>query len=375
MKSRFHSSKGLCRRCAERNKTKSSGGECSVCHNKIFERIESLIKLAKIQCSGIGFSSFSVSSKIPREFELGEEALWDRNGVSGALSLKTELNSDLASVLKKELGKEFSPDSPDINILLDFEENRAGVSISPLFLYGHYRKFSRDLSQTKWPCDCKNGCELCGGTLFKYSSVEDLVSKPLLKAFKARNSKFHGAGREDIDARMLGDGRPFVIELEEPMRRDVDLGPLENSINSELSGKVELSRLSFVPPRMVEIVKVARLGKSYRALVQTAEPFPEKMLARIPRRMELKQQTPNRVLHRRSDLERIRSVRIRSCERISGNTFQLIIDTDSGTYVKEFISGDGGRTKPNISNLLGVPAVCAELDVIGIDHSFISGYW
>ena len=31
--------------------------------------------------------------------------------------------------------------------------------------------------------------------------------------FGATASKFHSAGREDIDVRMLGGGRPFVLEL------------------------------------------------------------------------------------------------------------------------------------------------------------------
>ena len=30
---------------------------------------------------------------------------------------------------------------------------------------------------------------------------------------QARECKFHSAGREDIDVRMLGDGRPFALEL------------------------------------------------------------------------------------------------------------------------------------------------------------------
>ncbi|MFH0817467.1 MAG: tRNA pseudouridine(54/55) synthase Pus10, partial [Candidatus Micrarchaeota archaeon] len=281
----------------------------------------------------------------------------------------------LASLLKKSLGKAFSFDSPDIIILLDFEENEVKVSISPLFIYGHYKKFSREISQTKWPCDCRNGCEECKGTMFKYSSVEDLISAPLLNAFKAKSEKFHGAGREDIDARMLGDGRPFVFELEGPLKRNVDLKSLQDSINSEFHEKIELSRLSFAPPKMVETVKMARLEKSYKALVQTTSPISRQKLSKIPRVVKLKQQTPNRVLHRRSDLERLRSVRVTNCKQLGPTSFELTMNTDSGTYVKEFISGDGGRTKPSISELLGVPAVCAELDVIGISHFFVSEYW
>ncbi|RLI48252.1 MAG: hypothetical protein DRO73_09860, partial [Candidatus Thorarchaeota archaeon] len=37
-----------------------------------------------------------------------------------------------------------------------------------------------------------------------------------------------------------------------------------------------------------------------------------------------------------------------------------------GTYIKELISGDDGRTTPSVAELIGIPAVCVELNVVGI---------
>ena len=37
-----------------------------------------------------------------------------------------------------------------------------------------------------------------------------------------------------------------------------------------------------------------------------------------------------------------------------------------GTYIKEAISSDEGRTKPSIAEWVGAPAECIELDVVGI---------
>jgi tRNA pseudouridine synthase 10 len=44
----------------------------------------------------------------------------------------------------------------------------------------------------------------------------------------------------------------------------------------------------------------------------------------------------------------------------------LTIEAESGTYIKELISGDDGRTRPSISEMIGVPCKVAELDVIEI---------
>ena len=45
--------------------------------------------------------------------------------------------------------------------------------------------------------------------------------KPILKIAKSEKSSFHGLGREDIDARCL-DYRPFVIEIEKPIKRKIN---------------------------------------------------------------------------------------------------------------------------------------------------------
>ncbi len=42
-----------------------------------------------------------------------------------------------------------------------------------------------------------------------------------------------------------------------------------------------------------------------------------------------------------------------------------------GLYVKELVSGDEGRTKPNLAENLGVKAKIAELDVIKIEGIII----
>jgi len=40
--------------------------------------------------------------------------------------------------------------------------------------------------------------------------------------------------------------------------------------------------------------------------------------------------------------------------------------TESGTYVKEFISGDNGRTSPSLAAELGVACVVTALDVVRV---------
>jgi len=50
------------------------------------------------------------------------------------------------------------------------------------------------------------------------TSISEEICKSFLHNFKTTESKFSSGGREDIDVRMLGKGRPFVIEIQNPRR-------------------------------------------------------------------------------------------------------------------------------------------------------------
>ena len=81
----------------------------------------------------------------------------------------------------------------------------------------------------------------------------------------------------------------------------------------------------------------------------------------------MSQRTPQRVEHRRADLVRKRTIYWVKAENIGEDTFELTLETESGTYVKEFVSGDEGRTQPNFSDTLGTKCVVETLDVIAIN--------
>jgi tRNA pseudouridine synthase 10 len=84
------------------------------------------------------------------------------------------------------------------------------------------------------------------------------------------------------------------------------------------------------------------------------------------------QQTPARVAHRRADKARERWIEFLAFEELparegeTGALLRVRLRTEHGTYVKEAIHGEGGATRPSLSELLGVACACRELDVIEI---------
>ena len=244
-----------------------------------------------------------------------------------------------------------------------------------VFVEGRYRKLSRDLPQTVFFCpDCKGhprrrrGCQRCEGFgKLTRDSVQELVGWVLGAAFKTRKNKFHGAGREDVNVRMLGQGRSFVVELVNPRQLDVDLAACEAEINRRNEGRLEVLGLHWTEKARVQVIKEAMRAKEYRALVRTSQaPTPEALAGVLACRTPILQRTPSRVAHRRADLERERWIELLRFEPAEADTYEVLLRTQHGTYVKEVISGEGGATQPSLSSLLGVSCECVELDVTAI---------
>ena len=79
--------------------------------------------------------------------------------------------------------------------------------------------------------------------------------------------------------------------------------------------------------------------------------------------LQVNQKTPVRVLHRRSQLVREKFVYGLRASIINNHYMQLFVIASAGTYIKEFVHGDLGRTTPSIGELLKTEADILQLDV------------
>ena len=349
--------------------------DCVVCDN-IFNKLDDGLydKIdAKINQLGVEFDTFLVGSQIPKDIQKRDEELSEKFNL-GVETLKKEVNRLIGLGIWEKYGKEAEFERQDIVFNIDLtKEPKVRIQINPLYIEGKYNKLKRGIPQTKWPCTkCKGrGCEECNGTGKQYpESVEELISEHFLKLTKGREAKFHGAGREDIDVLMLGSGRPFVLEIKEPKIRKLDLAKLEEEINIINEGKTSYHNLHLCERgRKAEIKQSSPdTYKIYQAIVKCDEAYDEDKLEELTQLNEINQQTPLRVLRRRADMVRVKHVLDLSYEIIDDRTFSMKIKTEGGLYIKELISGDDGRSQPNVSDILGVEAVCEQLDVLEVSE-------
>lgn len=235
------------------------------------------------------------------------------------------------------------------------------------YVAGRYRKLSRKLSHTPW---------VLNGERVMDDSIEEILIRNIVHYFCDDKKKvnFMSSGREDVDVRCLGAGRPFVLEIPNAFRSSLpsDLARRMEE-NIDISQKVSVRDLQIVKREELIHIKMGeeQKRKCYRALCQIDIKVTVDILKRLDFQngFEIQQKTPIRVLHRRPLHTRprvVHSLKATVC-RQHKNLIILDIVTQAGTYIKELVHGEFGRTMPSVASLIGQNIDIISLDVVEID--------
>jgi tRNA pseudouridine synthase 10 len=342
--------------------------DCVLCEGLV-EEYEDLAKEVQMALEDYEWDSFLVGTKVPKRVARMEKDLAKPFPSAWVEPLKSEVNREVGRRVE-EASVDF--ETPDITVLVDPEFNTVTVQVRSVYVYGRYTKLERGIPQTRWPCRrCRGkGCEACEGTGQQYAtSVEQLIAGPFMELLKGKEHALHGAGREDIDARMLGRGRPFVLEIRNPRNRSWSPEEMEERVNGHAAGRVEVAGLRPSEKSEVVALKDATWEKSYLISFNVDGGATREELEEAAGTLSgtvIKQRTPQRVSHRRADKERPRMVKELSLVDLSGGKATVEVRGESGIYVKELIHGDRGRTQPSMAELLGRPCDVVELDVLQV---------
>ena len=446
---------------------------CPFCEN-LFEEVDLLADVIEDALEGYDLQKLQIGARFPKDQIEHEEGLRKQYAAGGSDALKPSLVGLISEQLNQRLdGVSIVNDKPDILALIDVLTLTVTLDVRSAYIYGRYKKHERGIPQTRWPCRaCKGrGCAKCNYTGQQYpSSVQDLIGNPFIELFEGREHAFHGMGREDIDVRCLGRGRPFVLEIKEPKRWDIDYESAMKTVNERANNSIEITdvrrsnrsevvrvkdtpaeksyTIRFLveplsqqeldvltapldltkedvqqrgrgrrkhrrrgdrkdnPKKPLERVEISILDEADLKKMKKTElielcierkcsekgvkaelianllatnpkpvemlPLPdEKTILDIIEKLEgvnLAQRTPERVAHRRADLVRRRKVietrdadvEINEDGKIS---VEFTLRCESGTYVKETVHGDDGRTQPSIASLIKAKCTVEWLDV------------
>lgn len=313
------------------------------------------------------------------------------------------INQALSTIAKPDSRIDLDPDVPTSGLDL-----HVAIWRRPVYIMGKYTKSRRDISQTPFYVVEQGQKQRLGE-----SSVEEQILPVVSRHFGGisdlnKNSnnvgvsfgmvKFHASGREDMDVRMLLPehategplddgaigGRPFVCEITDALRLPLPIAlpsiveevnasrephPQSTTFYGENAYGVGISPiLSFVSSSKYSSLQEETESKTkyYGCLCWSEKPLPADDASFGSYPLEIHQQTPLRVLHRRSNMTRIRHILSLRVDRVDDHYFRLHLSTDAGAYVKEFVHGDLGRTQPSISSILGCRTDILELDCEGV---------
>ncbi|RHZ80312.1 hypothetical protein Glove_137g76 [Diversispora epigaea] len=237
-----------------------------------------------------------------------------------------------------------------------------------VYVGGRYNKLSRKLSQTPW---------IINGNKLAPISVSECIGEILREKFMCDDYIFVPAGREDVNVRMLGTGRPFFLEIINPRKpylfQEI-LNDAREEINKRYKDLVRCERLKMIDEKDLSIIKEGEENKTktYSALVWISKKVTPEIIEKINKHKDgftLEQQTPIRVLQRRSSMIRLKKIHYIFAEEMKENDQVIILKlkTEAGTYIKEFIHGDLGRTKPSLNDMINCISDILALDVLEVD--------
>ncbi len=234
----------------------------------------------------------------------------------------------------------------------------------PIYIKGNYIKLNREIGQTKYE---KNGIKV------SKTSIDEEIKNILYKYFNNNPNDFifSAGGREDRDVRMLGNGRPFIYEINNAKKKfDLNYEIINEEFN-KISKLVKIINLGECNKKYFSKLKSSEdeKMKNYEALIYSSKEINKSDIENIEKikDLKIKQITPLRVLHKRVLKEREKIIHKINIKNFINPHFLIIeILSSSGTYIKEFIHSDLGRTKPSLGNLLNSNCDILQLDVTNI---------
>lgn len=283
------------------------------------------------------------------------------------------------------------------------------------YLLGRYIKLSRRISQSRWGFSDHDKNKIIvdtsieeilsdslkelinfGKFTFSSSGREDVDVRMLgkyanivfnydLDTYKCSytdENKYGNSSRQLCDEEVTAPtGRPFAIEIGNilnhhylfypnnvqflDLKQDLNYYSKENfiqlfkdTIKRKSNYRLEIPILEFSNSISVQKMnkEVNEKKKSYRCIcyistsINTNEYYCISENLKFP--ILLNQRTPVRVLHRRPNIDRDRKIYHLMISPINENYFILDLLAQSGTYIKEFVNGDLGRTSPSLGDLI-----------------------
>ncbi len=366
----------LCKFCFERNfkivdkkvskyKTiikviRSKRKECNVCKN-LFDRTlypisneiknSDFIKVNKIKRIDIGTS-------LPFQLFEREDNLRSLFKIKGFPNIKNHYNTLIRREITKNNYYCIDHLNPDlrIEIFLDIDLNfKVKYKVNDIILLGRYNKYQRGLIQriklrevfNNTQTDLKN----FGSQLQKFSTIEDTVLNYLYSQVHADSIKISWLGSEDKDSLVLGNGRPFIVRIINPLN---NIFKKEYEIQNKLFLKFQEIKYDEIQLYNKYLIKIKTYVKVLEGKLENGD-----LENSIPK---LKGET---IFKFKKKIVK-RTIYSSNFKVIDNKNFELDLVLDNGIPIKQLIGGQES-INPCLSDLINKKCECVLFDIYDIN--------
>ena len=202
-----------------------SNHSCYICKN-LFDNLDHFLKLMLDSSFDYKFNTFSIGTIIKPSIVDRDDALKSEFKLRGIDGVKYDITKELGKLFSKKTKKTANYIDPEIIFTVNLKEPSCNLRSKPIVISGRYTKSKRGYSQKQKSCDnCSGkGCRTCDfHGISEFNSVEGVISKLIFKKFGGTTTKFTWIGGEDKSSLVLGSGRPFIVKLQNPLKRKIKL--------------------------------------------------------------------------------------------------------------------------------------------------------
>ena len=330
---------------------RESNHSCYICKN-LFDNLDHFLKLMLDSSFDYKFRTFSIGTIIKPSIVDRDDALKSEFKLKGIDGVKSDITKELGKLFSKKTKKIANYNDPDIIFTVNLKEPSCNLRSKPIVISGRYTKSKRGYSQKQKSCDnCSGkGCRSCNfHGISEFNSVEGVISKLIFKKFGGTTTKFTWIGGEDKSSLVLGSGRPFIMKLQNPLKRKIKLSDYTSDFISIFNLKI----IDDSPKTPLKFSSLATIK------ISTDSKFDAENLKKLK---NLKNSPI--IVSEKSGRSYEKKIFDINYKKTSDQIILVKIRVEGGLPIKRFVIGND--VTPNISETIGTHCIPEEFDFLEI---------
>ena len=330
---------------------KKTTQKCYLCKN-IFENLDYFLKMMDDVSSNYSYNSFSVGTMVKPSIIDRDDFIRSKFKLKGIDGIKTDITKELGKSFSKKSKKIIDNLNPEVTFTVNLKDEYCQLRSKSITLSGRYVKTLRGITQKQKSCDncLGKGCRICNfHGISEFESIEGLISKFLFEKLGGSTAKFTWIGGEDKSSLVLGNGRPFFVKIQNPLKRNLRKTSVVfdslKIINLKIVNASPKTPVKFISSIGIKIHAESSLNSDALKKLKNLSKTPVVVYENSGKRSEKK----------------IFSVKYK---KNSENVFSLFIQADGGLPIKRFVNGD--NVSPSISQIIGISCKSQEFDFLDI---------